>query len=335
MLKKKRTKSTNLNKNNSFLFKLYDILNDSNCKEVINWNNDGNAILIKDRYKICEIVLPKYFKHNNYSSFIRQLNLYGFYKSKGIIKEGDLFEHEKLNKDSTKEEIQQIIHEFKNNRFCAKYVNNNSKNDDSNNNNNDSLSINNDNDILKNLIEINEENYKNINQLKEEIEALKAENKILNEKFELVNNIYNGHKIFIQKMLKYKNEKRININYNSQKPQNIKNLFTKYLYYLRIYSPYLYLKNEKNEKNCVNKIQKIDSFEIINNSTEIKDSFKSNISNNLHNINSNYNNYLNTFSFINQRQDIHSFLLNLHNNSSNSILYNNKNLNNDNIFFKV
>ena len=329
MLKKKRTKSTNLNKNNSFLFKLYDILKDSHCKEVINWNNDGNAILIKDRYKICEIVLPKYFKHNNYSSFIRQLNLYGFYKSKGIIKEGDSFEHEKLNKDSTKEEIEQIIHDFKRNRFFVKYGKNNSIEDESNNNN-DSLSNNDDIDILKCLLEKNEENEKNINELREEIGTLKAQNKVLNEKLDLINNIYNGHRIFLQKMIKHKEKI---INNNSQKPQNIKNLFTKYLYYLRIYSPYLYLKKEN---DSINKMQKIDSFKIIDNSNDTKDSFKSNINNNLHNnINSNYNSYLNTFSFINQRQDIHSFLLNLHNNSSNSILYNNKNLNNDNIFFKV
>ena len=330
MLKKKRNKSTNNNRNNSFLFKLYDILKDSNCKEVISWNNDGNAILIKDRYKICEKVLPKYFKHNNYSSFIRQLNLYGFYKSKGIIKEGDLFEHEKLNKNSTKEEIEQIIHEFKKNRFFVKYVNNNIEDTSNNNNNIDSLSINDDMDILKCLIEKNEENVKNILELKEEIGTLKAQNKMLNEKLDLINNIYNGHRIFIQKILKHKNENKINN--NSKKPQNIKNLFTKYLYYLRIYSPYLYFKKEN---DSTNKMQKIDSFEIIDNSKDIKDSFKSNITNNLHTINSNYNSYLNTFSFINQRQDIHSFLLNLHNNNSSSMLYNNKNLNNDNIYFKV
>ena len=332
MLKKKRTKSTNLNKNNSFLFKLYDILKDPLCKGIINWNNNGTGILIKDRYKICEIVLPKYFKHNNYSSFIRQLNLYGFYKSKGMIKEGDLFEHEKLNNKSTKEEIGEIISQFKKNKFFFKLVKNNSKEEELNTNNNDSLSNHDDGEILKYLIEKNEENVKNIIELREEIKELKAENMALNQKLGIFNNIFNGHNIFLQKLIKQKNQKIINK--DKQKPQNIKDLFNKYLYYLRIYSPYLPIKKETNSI-----MQKMDSFNIINTNSNLKDinindSFKFNINNNIHNINSNSNSFLSTFSFINQRPDIHSFLLNLHNNNSNSFFYNNKNLNNDNIFLK-
>ncbi len=108
MLKKKRKFLPNPKKNNSFLFKLYDILNDSSNQNIILWK-ENTSILIKDRFKLTEKVLPKFFKHKNYSSFVRQLNLYGFYKFKGLIKDGELFQHDKLTKNSTKEQIGQII----------------------------------------------------------------------------------------------------------------------------------------------------------------------------------------------------------------------------------
>ena len=38
------------------------------------------AFLVEDTDALQEEVLGKYFKHNNFSSFIRQLNMYGFRK---------------------------------------------------------------------------------------------------------------------------------------------------------------------------------------------------------------------------------------------------------------
>lgn len=37
--------------------------------------------MIKDVMDFAERVLPVYFKHSNYASFVRQLNMYGFHKS--------------------------------------------------------------------------------------------------------------------------------------------------------------------------------------------------------------------------------------------------------------
>mmetsp|Transcript_10276 Transcript_10276/g.14138 ORF Transcript_10276/g.14138 Transcript_10276/m.14138 type:complete len:80 (-) Transcript_10276:291-530(-) len=45
---------------------------------------------IKNKAAFCEQILPKYFKHNNMTSFIRQLNMYDFHKAK---KNTRLYQH--------------------------------------------------------------------------------------------------------------------------------------------------------------------------------------------------------------------------------------------------
>lgn len=40
-------------------------------EEIICWNIDGTKIHLKNIDLLEKIILPKYFKHSNYSSFIR------------------------------------------------------------------------------------------------------------------------------------------------------------------------------------------------------------------------------------------------------------------------
>ena len=222
MLNKKRNKFKKSKKSNSFLFKLYDILKNTSYQNIIYWNNDGTAILIKDILKLCEIILPKFFKHNNYSSFVRQLNIYGFHKSKGMIKGGELFEHEELNKGSTNEQIEEVMLQYKRNTLSLNFIKNGKNGEEGNDmNNNYSPLFNNESNILKYLIEKNEENIKNIIELRKEIVDLKEENQKLINKLEIFNNNFNGHNIFIEKLLKRKDENKLNSSKKNQKYKRI------------------------------------------------------------------------------------------------------------------
>ena len=66
----------------NFLLKLYQILDNESYKDIIHWTEDGKYFIISNLHDFTEMILPKYYKHNNYSSFIRQLNMYDFHKKK-------------------------------------------------------------------------------------------------------------------------------------------------------------------------------------------------------------------------------------------------------------
>lgn len=74
-----------LNTRQHFLIKLFELLKDKSINDTISWNNKGDAFIIKNSEKFRKI-LPNWFRTNNYSSFLRQLNMYGFHKIKN--KEG-------------------------------------------------------------------------------------------------------------------------------------------------------------------------------------------------------------------------------------------------------
>ena len=100
-IKKQKPKSET-----SFLKKLYTILNDKNNINIIKWCEDGHSFIISNFSHFVENILPLYFRHQNYSSFVRQLNLYNFRKEKtlqkGEIKYTNIFKNIKLIKKKVK-----------------------------------------------------------------------------------------------------------------------------------------------------------------------------------------------------------------------------------------
>ncbi|KDP20962.1 hypothetical protein JCGZ_21433 [Jatropha curcas] len=93
-----------------FLSKTYDLLEENgelgssapdfgsnDGKKIVSWNDEGTGFIVWSPAEFSEFTLPRYFKHNNFSSFIRQLNTYGFKKTSSKLWE---FKHEKFQRGS-------------------------------------------------------------------------------------------------------------------------------------------------------------------------------------------------------------------------------------------
>ncbi|KAK1395265.1 Heat shock transcription factor [Heracleum sosnowskyi] len=63
-----------------FLAKICDLVDDRKTNHIVSWSKGNNSFVIWDPDIFATELLPKYFKHSNLSSFIRQLNTYGFRK---------------------------------------------------------------------------------------------------------------------------------------------------------------------------------------------------------------------------------------------------------------
>ncbi|CAE6239424.1 unnamed protein product [Arabidopsis arenosa] len=59
-----------------FLRKTFEIVEDTVTDPVVSWSLTRKSFIIWDSYDFSENLLPKYFKHKNFSSFLRQLNSY-------------------------------------------------------------------------------------------------------------------------------------------------------------------------------------------------------------------------------------------------------------------
>ncbi|KAK1562656.1 hypothetical protein Q3G72_015412 [Acer saccharum] len=63
-----------------FLSKTFDLIDDQSLDPIISWGSTGQSFVVWDPLEFARLILPRNFKHNNFSSFVRQLNTYGFRK---------------------------------------------------------------------------------------------------------------------------------------------------------------------------------------------------------------------------------------------------------------
>ncbi|KAI9478523.1 MAG: hypothetical protein EXX96DRAFT_251079 [Benjaminiella poitrasii] len=64
----------------AFLNKLYNMVEDITTNDLIRWSTSGASFIVEKHEEFAKTVLPRFYKHNTFASFVRQLNMYDFHK---------------------------------------------------------------------------------------------------------------------------------------------------------------------------------------------------------------------------------------------------------------
>ncbi|KAI9223745.1 HSF-type DNA-binding-domain-containing protein, partial [Blastocladiella britannica] len=68
------------------------IINDASHAQFVEWSTSGESFFITD-VPAFENILPNHYKHRQFSSFVRQINMYGFTKiNRGMKEDKRVFE---------------------------------------------------------------------------------------------------------------------------------------------------------------------------------------------------------------------------------------------------
>ena len=232
MLGRKR-KSTQIElKQDKFLLKLYEILSKDEYSKIIHWSQNGTYIIITNIHTLSKKILPIYFNHQNYSSFVRQLNIYNFHKirTEQEVQE-QYFINESLNKFKTLNEIKNFKRKEQNKQKCLFFKDEDSKikytilpNKKEENlqnidekielNENDDKTIEKFKEIISNgtldknikdkimifLLNKSKENYEKNNEMKNSLNELKIKEDDINEQINKINNEIENQNVHLKKI---------------------------------------------------------------------------------------------------------------------------------------
>lgn len=81
-----------------FLTKTFEIFSTPEYADLCGWGPKGDTIYVRKIEEFSKQILPKYFKHSNFQSFVRQLNMYDFHKTVQDPNNGE-FQHLYFRKD--------------------------------------------------------------------------------------------------------------------------------------------------------------------------------------------------------------------------------------------
>ncbi|KAG6041079.1 hypothetical protein E4U41_006017 [Claviceps citrina] len=74
----------------AFIHKLYNMLEDSSIQHLISWSANAESFVMSPTADFSKVLsIRQYFKHTNISSFVRQLNMYGFHKERDVFHTGN------------------------------------------------------------------------------------------------------------------------------------------------------------------------------------------------------------------------------------------------------
>ena len=104
--RKSRNVSTFLNKTYQILEVFFSLTQNPDNYYAVKWAPDGVGFVVIKEEEFSKEILPRYFKHSNYSSFVRQvtyfvwqLNMYNFHKIREANYESH-FHHENFREDN-------------------------------------------------------------------------------------------------------------------------------------------------------------------------------------------------------------------------------------------
>lgn len=106
-----------------YVKKVYKMMIESNNhSDIVTWDDQGEVIIIKDKTRFEELILPKFFDSNRYQSFKRQLYNYGFNKKSPDGNNHILFTNPHFHRDKP-----ELLHKIQRNNTNLKKQTENAK----------------------------------------------------------------------------------------------------------------------------------------------------------------------------------------------------------------